>query len=210
MQPYQKANEEQIRQRDLPSNFLKKAASVGGTAAASYLGAGTISKVLPFLSKYIPEDLAIKGLNKIDPRFGKFINHAMKGGHSFDEVKDFIGEKAQSEMSKENRNIIEQESPELHEFILSHIKQGRKPLEAAALATLDTSRGPNFKQIISKLQKTHKVNWGQIVQDLYGNGEQELPEQQNNQEKQQQQQPGQGQQALMSILQKIQQARGSR
>src|ERR1700722_19679494 len=83
MQPYQEATQEIKRQSQLPLKILKQGAFIGATALG---GAPILARIAPLLSKFIPEDMAIKGLSKIDPRFGKFINSAMKLGHSFEDV----------------------------------------------------------------------------------------------------------------------------
>lgn len=204
MQPYQKASEEIRRQGEFPANAIKTAGSLAVRAIPTIGGGLALGKVLPFLSKYIPEDLAIKGLSKIDPRFGKFIKMAMSNGKSFDEAKEFIREKAEGsqEQSKENRNIIEQYSPELHQFILGEIQNGRKPIEAAALAQNDK----RFSNVIKKLEKDHKTNWSNIIQSTYGVGETAQPQQMQQQPSSQQ--IGPGQQALMQVLQKINQKLG--
>jgi len=56
----------------------------------------------------------------------------MNDGHEFDEVKDFIEEKGVSELEKaekpkEHRNVIQQYSPELFQFLEDQVKQGRNP-----------------------------------------------------------------------------------
>src|SRR6185312_10659550 len=105
------------------------------------------------------------------------------------------------EPPKESRNIIQQYSPELHQFIDQEVRKGHKPIEAGAIAQADK----RFKDIISKLTKDHQTPWSNILESVYGGGEQALPPQNPQQP---QQQSGQGQQALMAILQKIQQSRG--
>ncbi len=210
MQPYQEAAREIGRQGEIPLNIAKNVATIGSTAATAYLGGNVLNRVIPFLSKYIPQDLAIKGLNKIDPRYGKFIQKALSSGKSFDEVKDFIGSKIEEsgEKPKENRNIIEQYSPELHQFISEHVKTGRKPIEAGALAQNDK----RFSQIINKLSKDHNTPWSNILESVYGGqGQSQNPMQQSKSSSasgQQSQQPGQGQQALMQMLEKINQRLG--
>jgi hypothetical protein len=203
MQPYQEATEEIRRQGELPLNIAKNLGSVAGAAATAYLGGGAINRVLPFLSKYIPEDLAIKGLSKLDPRYGSFIKKALGAGKSFEEVKEFIGSKIEEgqeeKKPKENRNVIQQYSPELHQFLDQEIKKGRAPIEAGAIAQHDK----RFKDIISKLSKEHKTPWSNILEAVYG-----AQGQAKQSAQQPQQQSGQGQAALMEILQKIQQARG--
>lgn len=195
MQPYQKATEEILRQgelpKDIPKNVASTALKVGGTAIA---GKTLAEKVLALVNKYVPEDLAIKGLNKIDSRFGTFIKKALGAGESFNEVREFISEQAKNGMEenepknpKENRNIVEQYSPELHQFILDQIGSGRSPLEAAAIATLGSKKS-NFKNIIDKIVKENKSPWSAIVQSIYGSEKTaaKQPESQPKQEMQQQ------------------------
>lgn len=165
MQPYQEASEEVQRQGDLP---IKAAANIGGliVGGIALKGAG---RVLPFLSKYIPSNLTIKGLEKVDPRYGKFIQKALKEGTPMDEIKDFIREKAESAMPKQkekskNGNIIEQYDPELHSYILDKIKQGKSHLYAGTKA-LGHER---FKKAIDKIVKDHKTSWSEILQSVYG------------------------------------------
>lgn len=194
MQPFQRASEEIRRQGEIPVTALKTAASTIGGGIA-------VNKVLPFLNQYLPENLAIKGLTKVDPRFGKFIKRAMDNGYGYEELRNFIGEKTeegQSKPSKETRNIIEQYSPELHQFIDQEIKKGRNVLQAGALAQNDK----RFSKIIQKLSKDHKTPWSNILQSVYGEA------QQGQQQAQPQQQTGQGQQALASILDRINQRLG--
>jgi|SRR5579863_5119183 len=173
MNPYAKTAEEMKRQSEGPKRFAQTATKIGIGAAATAFSP-LLSRAAPFLSQYIPEDLAIKGLSKISPSFGKFIQSARDKGYDFQEVKDFIGEQInQSQSAKESRNIIEQYSPELHQFILGEIQKGRKPIEAAALAQNDK----RFGDVIKKLVKDHKAPWSQILQGIYGNGDMAQPSQ---------------------------------
>ncbi len=92
MQPYQKANEKIREQGEAPLKLLKGAGKIAqfGIGGA---GAVALGRVLPFLSKYIPQSLAIKGLSKVNPGYGTFINKALDAGKSFDEIKEFIRNK---------------------------------------------------------------------------------------------------------------------
>lgn len=226
MQPYQKAGKEIQRQGEFPKEILKTVGSLAATAGTTALGGLAASRVLPFLSQYIPQDLAIKGLSKIDPRFGKFINKALSKGTDFEEIKNFIKGKAEEgeekQPAKQNGNIIQQESPELHSFVEQEIKKGRKPIEAAALAQNDK----RFSDIIKKLMKIHKTPWSNIIESIFGNGD--TAQQQERQQPQQEQQPqqpvaqqqpqqqpqqsggGQGLQAIMQALQQAEEARKRR
>jgi hypothetical protein len=206
MQPYQRATEEIIRQGEAPLSLAKTAGQIGSAVLTGYTGSSIAGRVLPMLSKYIPQELAIKGLNKIDPRFGKFVNKAMSGGQTFDSIRDFLEEKAQEGLpAKQSGNIIEQESPELHKFLDQEIKKGRKPIEAAAIAQNDKK----FSNIINKLMKSHKTPWSSIVESIFGSGDMALPQQeQKNPMQQQMQQQGdpQAKQNLAQAMQTLAQA----
>lgn len=102
---------------------------------------------------------------------------------------------------KEDRNIIEQESPELYQFILDQIREGHKPIQAGAVATTHKK----FSNAIKKLMKTHKIPWSNIIESVFGAGDQALPKVAENSGQLQQ---GQGSQALMAMLQKINQRLG--
>jgi hypothetical protein len=205
MNPYEKTASEMKRQSEGPKQFAKTAIAAGSVVGAAAF-APILSKIAPFLSEFIPEDLAIKGLSKINPRVGKFVSDALNGGYDFREIKDFLGEQIDQAKSQEparqGRNIIEQESPELFTFLDQAIRAGRNPIEAAAIAQNDK----RFKPVIEKLMKTHKTPWSSIIEGIFGSGETAQPGQapvpQPNP------QSGQGSQALMAILSKINQRLG--
>ena len=219
MNPYEKTAKEMKRQSEGPQRFAKSALGVASAAGAATF-APVLARAAPFLSEYIPQDLAMKGLSKVHPKLGSFVKQAMDSGYDFSEAKDFLGDqiKQSQEPAKQDKNIIEQESPELHSFIDQAIRAGRKPIEAAAIAQNDK----RFGSIIQKLMKAHKTPWSSIIESSYGNGEMAQPTQQQapgaspeqapnfsgQQQQGQQGQPGPGQQALMSILQKINQRLG--
>jgi len=212
-EPYQAASDEMIRQSNIPKNALKTAGKFGAALA-------TGSAVLPFLSSYIPENLMIKGLSKINPQIGKFVSSALASGESIDTIKDFIKDKIEpkeEENAQESGNVIEQYSPELNQFIMSEIDNGREPLEAGALASLN----PKFKKIIDKLTKDHKSPFSTLIQTVYGQNRQanqQLPQMQNQaqqtepyqQASQQNNQIGPGQQQLLSVLQEVKQVFGNK
>lgn len=211
MQPYQKSSEEVRRQGELPLKLAKTAGSIASTGLGVVgLGSAGINRVLPLLNKYIPEDLAIKGLNKIDSRYGKFIQKALSAGKTIDEVKDFISEKAQEGKKPEERNMIQQYSPELNQFILDQLKNGRSVLEAGALAEM----GGKFKKQIASMVKDHKAPWSSILQSIFSednlakNDQEAQMDQQSKEGQQGKNQSGSGQQALMQMLEKINQRMG--
>jgi len=182
-------------------------ATGGGALGAAVKGGKSISKILPFLSEYIPEDLAYKGINKVMPGVGTFLKDGMKQGLSLKSGLDFIKEQfsqsQQKEQAKKKGNIIEQYSPELHQFISQEIAGGRKPIEAAAIAQHDK----RFSNVISKLSKDHKIPWSNIIESVYGSEPQALQENQQQQSgnsgQMGQNQPQTGDEAIMAAFEKL-------
>lgn len=237
MRPDEEANRAEIeRDKDTRRNIYKGV----GTAVALGTGAAT-ARILPFLSTFIPKDLAMKGLSKVSPKIADFLKKGQAMGLNVEEgiqyLRDSIKpkEEKQPEKAKDDRNIIEQYSPELHQFISQEVKKGRKPIEAAALAQNDK----RFSSVIQKLSKDHNTPWSSIIDSIYGPSQQGAtdPRQEalkkfNERKKgfveqererfeqgygkqgpqpgqpQQGGQPGPGQQALMDILAKINQKLG--
>lgn len=169
MRPDEIAGQSEIeRDQRFRSNVGKgigtAATIAGGVAAAS------TAKILPWLSSYIPVDLAMKGISKVSPKLGDFLKRGQAAGLNIEEGIQYLRDQApkQEKVAKENRNIIEQYSPELHQFILGEIKLGRNAMQAGALASADKKR---FKKIIDKITKDHKTPWSAILQTVYGSGE---------------------------------------
>lgn len=209
-------------------------AATGASVAPKAFGALS-SRVLPFLSEYIPVDLALKGINKVSPELGKLLDSGMKKGLDVKEGFDFIRSQLQDfqgevdnlgkEPAKQNRSIIEQYSPNIHKYIEGLIKQGNTPSQAA----LKSQKFLDKKEldIIKKIEKDHKSDWTSIVESIFGGGQasqqtnpsilqdpNSMPQGQPSPEMQaqttQQPQQGQGQQALMQMLQQINQRMGKR
>lgn len=180
--------------------MIKNALDIGVKGAA---GAAVASKVVPWLSELIPTDLAIKGINKVYPKLGEFLKKGQESGLDIKEGIDFIRSKSvDKEPPKQNKNIIEQYSPELHQFIQQQIQNGQSPLAAGALAELEGKGTKGFKKVIQQIIKDHKAPWSAILQSVYGEpgkGQKSQPEavavkdmlaQQGQQQPAQQQQGG--------------------
>lgn len=211
MRPDEQANEAEVdRDRKFRSNVKSGISSLG--VAGGAVGAGVAGKIMPFLSKYIPTDLAIKGISKISPKIGDFLKRGQSMGLDMEEGLQYVKEQFEpkQEAAKENRNIVEQYSPELHQFILGQIQEGRSPIEAGAIARMGRKGEEHLKKAIDKIEKDHKAPWSSILETVYGGQGSQQPQQPGNQQQDPnaQQQPGQGQAALMAILQKLQQSRG--
>lgn len=215
MNPYQGAAESLRNSGQTGLNLIKNAglAAVGGGIAK--VGSHAASKLIPavsaLLNNYVPDKLSQAGLERLDPRFGKFIKGAENAGYDYEEIRQFLGDKfSKAESAKENRNIIQQVSPELHQFLDQEIKKGRKPVEAGALAQNDK----RFTKVINELSKKHKTPWSNIIEGIYGKGNMAM-QQQQGQEAQQQPQQGQQQgldpnlaQLMNGIRENIQKLRG--
>ena len=96
----------------------------------------------------------------------------MKSGLNVKDGFNFINQKRlqeseQKEPPKQDRNIIEQYSPELFQFLQGEIQNGRAPLEAGALA----QNLGKFNKEIKKLEKDHKSPFSAILQTVFGEGE---------------------------------------
>lgn len=146
-----------------------------GVSTAAAIGTGAITaRVLPFLSKFIPTDLAMKGLSRVSPKVADFLKRGQSMGLNVEEGLQYLRDgidsqqKKKEETSKDNRNLIEKYSPELHQFIMGEVKNGRSPLEAAAVATLGRKGDPDFRDIIKKLTKDYNAPWSDIIESVYG------------------------------------------
>jgi hypothetical protein len=208
---------------NLASTVARGAGIAGGAALAS--------KIAPFLSEYITPELALKGISKINPKFGEALKKGMKDGLSLESGLNFLKENITKKQSQEEEPIeqkqkfggaIRRYSEELMNFIEDYIARGRDPHEAGFLAI----NQKKFQPIIKKMEKDYKAPFEKILESMFGTmqrPEQQQESQQPNQtelplnqgqQPQHQQTPqqggqgGQGQQALMAILQKIQQQRG--
>lgn len=206
MQYYQKAAEAQRSGDEYPLNILKNAGltAIGGGIASA--GSKAVSTLLPtigaLINEHVPDKLSQAGLTKVDPRFNKFIQGALSEGYSYEDVRNFLGDKVKDSSVKEHRNIIEQYDPELHTYIMQKLKKGKTHLEAGRKA-LGHGR---FKRAIDKITKDHKTPWASILESVYGS---QMAPKKEEQPQSEQQPQGQGNSSLLAILQKLQAARGA-
>ena len=54
-----------------------------------------VTRILPMLNRLIPQNLAMKGLAKINPRIGSFLTNATAAGYSVNEALDFLRNQAE-------------------------------------------------------------------------------------------------------------------
>ena len=185
MIPYKEASDEIRRQGELPVKAF-------GTGLGMAAG---LTQIMPFLSSYIPEELTIKGISKINKQLGGFVKNALKSGRSLEEVKSFIKEKAESTEKQGARSFsIKENSPLLAEEIQSTISRGYNPLQAAALF----SNHSKFKKDIKNIERQSNRKIEDLIAEEFGE-EKSGPKSQGN-----------SQERLMMLLQKLSQSRGGK
>ncbi len=54
-----------------------------------------VTRILPMLNRLIPQNLAMKGLAKINPRIGSFLTNVTAAGYSVNEALDFLRNQAE-------------------------------------------------------------------------------------------------------------------
>ena len=170
--PYLQHEAYMKEKEEAPLRYLKKGVSVVGAVAG---GSSLLNRLLPLLSSHLPQEMARKGITKINPRLGNFVESATNLGHDFYSVRDFLRAKAAEEQAEtqekskasENRNIVEQYSPQLHQFIVGEIQKGRSALEAGALAAIQEP----FKRVIKKITDDHQSPFSSILETVYGSAQ---------------------------------------
>ncbi len=158
---------------------LSTAANIGLTVAGAGIAAKAISplasKIMPFINKYIPTDVALKGISKVSPEIGHMLESGMKQGLSINEGLDFLKNKLGSvkkeseEKPPQNRSIIQKYSDNLHQYINELIQKGTPPIQAASNAKkfLDKKQ----LDIIKKIENDYKTDFGSIVESIFGKGD---------------------------------------
>ncbi len=170
LRPDQLAAQASIEKSKKFDETLEKGVSFAKNVGMTAAGAGIISKVAPFLSGFIPADLALKGISKVSPKLGKFLKDGIKSGLDLSEGLSYIRksmmpeEEQASEEGKDERNIVEKYSPELHEAIKEQIGRGMSPLQAGAVIQNDDK----FKDVIKKMSNDNKMDFSRILELSYG------------------------------------------
>lgn len=201
------ASESRIKRANERDSQYKSLAKTGASLAltAGAGAAGLSSKIAPFLSELLPMDLAFKGISKVAPKVGDFLKNGMAQGLTLESglgfLKDNMGTK---EKAKDDRNIIEQYSPEIFQEIKRKLQGGIPLIEAA---NFDNYAFANYKPIIKKMEKDHKTSWLNIVKSVFGEGDMDQPQQQapSQQNPNMQQNPQQAQGIDPAVMQIIQQ-----
>ena len=196
------------------------------------LGTGSLgigAKIAPFLSELIPVDLAMKGINKLAPKVGQFLKKGQEMGLNLKEGLDFLkknmGEKEpeKKELAKESAGKTESFFTQAFQFLKSgksveradpFLKYAKQFVDSGKIKDVEDLKTlyEMFKQQQSGQQKKGSTGLSQGLQEQFNQGYgpqgQAQPQQPRQQQAQPQQTAGPGQQALMAILQKINQGKG--
>lgn len=117
-----------------------------------------MSSILPLLNKLVPVGLALKGLEKIDPRLKTFFSGAFAAGYGADEAMNFLRSKF--------------ESPESERLEEGAKKGSLRPDEAAGLQAVRKSK--NVSENIQKGVALGAGAAGGIASLLSGKGSQAI------------------------------------
>jgi hypothetical protein len=156
-------NEERSRKLN---KGIKTAVGIGTSLA----GGGLASKIAPFLNTLIPEDLAMKGISKISPKIGHFLEKGKQLGLNVKEGFDYL--KSQIKPKKDNFELISGYEPELTQFINDQIGKGINPKLAASSAKQDKK----FTSIIKKIEKDTKKTFEELIEEMFGGQSFQLPQ----------------------------------
>lgn len=199
--------------------FNEKAKGLGKaalSASSGLAGGGLAAKVAPFLSEFIPQELALKGINKVAPQIGQFLNRGVEQGldlnEGFNYLKENLFKSEEAQQTKDDRNIIEKYSPNLFQYIKELIGNGSSPAEAAMKATKFLT-SEKEKKNIQQMEKDLKTDFASIVESVFGRGTVQpqslspmsMQDAGDPRQMMQQKQPqqGGGDEALMAALQKV-------
>lgn len=187
--------EREIEEAERPKKIAKNALSIGASAigiGSLGIGKDMIKRLLPFLNQSLPEEIAVKGISKINGKFGKFIEEGIKKGLPASGAIDYLRrEAADTPLGKELKAYREQlakDSPALQKFKKElggeeHFLRGRK----GEMEQLEAKRVMQERSQADKLER----------QKIQGSKQGQIEQQQ-----------GSGQAALMQILQQINKALG--
>jgi hypothetical protein len=168
LRPDEEVTENEIRKSKERSNNVKSVLETAGSAATGIAGGQLAMKVLPFLNEYIPLEIAKKGIDKIVPKLGKFLDHGISQGLSLQSGLDYLKSEFLPEFGKEKKaenrqNEIGQVSQELQDFIEQQVQAGKSPDHAAATAMIR----PEFLEITSQIEKQTGKPFPTSIRELY-------------------------------------------
>ncbi len=173
--PDELAAEADIERSRESDRLIKRGANLAVGVGSAALGAGAASRILPFLSEFIPVDMALKGISKVSPKVGEFLKKGQSMGLDIKEGLDFIKQNltpasTQPEEPQENPIIKEAKNfetnyPDIVKAIMRTIEKGHSPQSGAELL----KKSDIFKTRIKKIEKETGKNFVDFIVDLMGN-----------------------------------------
>jgi hypothetical protein len=119
--------------------------------------------------------LGVAGIQAVPQVLGNMFENKEENSQQAGQVP----EQAPQTQQSTTKNIVEETSPELHQFISQELSKGRSIIETAALS----QNNKRFSSIVNNLMKSQKTPWSSIVESIYGG--QRGKEQGNKQQPQQ-------------------------
>jgi hypothetical protein len=234
--PDELANRAEIERDIKKRQMVQAGATLAGSTALS-MGYGPIAqKILPFLTRDLPLNVAMKGIQKYAPQVSDFLKKGQNMGLDIGKGMDFVKNSLATKVSEESKPLFERLIGNVDISSLS--KAAQKKLESLVpIANQLEKKGrkegdaevvklkKQIDKILKQLSGSDKLSIDNIIK-----GAENLPSLSSEQEELQdaimgqmdeeqqvpqpqpvqgEPQPGKGQQALMEILQKIQAARGA-
>ncbi len=168
LRPDEQVTESEIEKSKTRDSRTKSVLSTAANAATGIVGGSMALKVLPFLSEYIPLEIAKKGIDKIAPKIGKFLDHGISQGLSLQSGLDYLKSEFIPEEGKEKRkekkaNEIGQVSQDLQDFIEQQVQAGKSPDHAAATAMIK----PEFMEVTQQIEKQTGKPFPTSIRELY-------------------------------------------
>jgi hypothetical protein len=136
-QPYQRATEEFQRQSQAPGNAIRSLGSavlsgVGAAGGSVITGAGFAagSRILPLLNKLLSPSIAVKALEKVDKRFGKFFRNTTQSGKTLEDGLEFLRRKAGiAEEIGQGTQVFEPTQEMNRQSAMSQFNQKKQPMQ---------------------------------------------------------------------------------
>ncbi len=168
LRPDELATQSEIKKSMGRTNDIRSGLEAISSFGGATLGAKAASKILPFINQYIPKDLALKGINKVMPSLGKFLQNGVSQGLSLQSGLDFLKDEFSKESTKKEnpkeQNIISQHSQELYQALKDKIGQGIQPLAAAYQFANDSK----YKKDVTDIQKKTGKSFSDLVSAVFG------------------------------------------
>ncbi len=172
LRPDELASESEIRKAKTRTGDVRSILETASSFGTAGIGAKAASKILPLINQYIPEDLALKGINKIMPNVGNFLKQGMKQGLSLKSGLDFLKQNLQPQQQDQPQEdpIIKQAKdfetsyPDIIKALMAKINEGQPPEAAAAIL----KNSAPFSQKIKKIEKDTGKNFIDFILEMMG------------------------------------------